>query len=180
LRHRYTLISGPYSSHQFLDKIVAHLDASYRRAWSIDSNCGEPMPVRVSIKIIACVYALIGVAAASQWLYAILIGGRRGISTGLLDGLLPLGLAYGLVTYRPWGRTLGLVFSGLLGFVGGLGLILWLVHVIWGLGEHVSGLIVERPVAAPIVMALLIVLSAWQWWLLTRPQIAQLFSANPP
>jgi hypothetical protein len=138
------------------------------------------VPVRVSIKIIACVYALIGAAAALQWLYAMLFGGIRGMTTGLADGLLPLGLAYGLVTYRPWGRTLGLVFSGMLGLVGVLGLILWLVHVIWGLDERWSGVIVERPVVVAFVMALLIVFSAWQLWVLTRAQIAQLFSANPP
>jgi len=66
-----------------------------------------------------------------------------------------------------------------LGFVGVLCLILWLVHVLWGLGERATGLIFEKPVTAPVVIALLIAFSAWQWWVLARPQIAQLFSTNP-
>jgi hypothetical protein len=42
----------------------------------------------------------------------------------------------------------------------------------------VTGLIFERPVAALILIALFIAFSAWQWWVLTRPQVVHLFSSK--
>jgi hypothetical protein len=134
--------------------------------------------VRAKIKIIACIYALLGAAAASEWLYAVLLAGTRGRGSGFLDAVVSLGLAYGLITFRPWARTLGLVIAGLIGFVGVLSLILWLVQVLRGFGDRVTGLIFERPVAALILIALLIAFSAWQWWVLTRPQAVHLFSSK--
>jgi hypothetical protein len=134
--------------------------------------------VRVEIKIIACVYALLGAASASQWLYAVLFTGTRSTTPGLLDGLVPLGLAYGLVTFRPWGRILGLVVSGFLGFVGIIGLIMCLGHVL-GIYKADGGSIVDRPIATLIILALLIAFATWQWWVLTRPQVGHLFSSKP-
>ena len=133
--------------------------------------------MRVSIKIIACIYALLGAASASQWLYAVLFTGTRSTTPGLLDGLVPLGLAYGLVTFRPWARTLGLVVSGLLGFTGVVGLPLCLGHVL-GTHKATGGLIVDWPIATVTILALLIALASWQWWVLTRPQARLLFSSK--
>jgi hypothetical protein len=119
-----------------------------------------------------------------QWLYAVLFTGPRHATSDLFVCLLPLGLAYGLVTFRPWAQTLGIVFSGLLCGVGVLSLILWLMLHPWA--QHVpgnpkgtSGLIVDGPVAAPIIIALMIAFGAWQWWVLTRPQADHLFSSKP-
>jgi hypothetical protein len=134
--------------------------------------------VRVSIKIIACVYALLGAAVASQWLYAILFTGMWRTTHGLLDGLVPLGLAYGLVTLRPWARILGLVVSGFLGVAGVAALIMCLGHVL-GIDKAVEGSIVDRPIATLISLALLIAFASWQWWVLTRPQARHLFSSTP-
>jgi hypothetical protein len=133
--------------------------------------------VRVSIKIIACVYALFGAAAASPWLYSVLFTGTRSTTPGLLDGLVPLGLAYGLVTFRRWARILGLVVSGFLGFVGAVGLLLCLGHVL-GIYKADGGSIIDRPIATLIILALLIAFTSWQWWVLTRPQALALFSSK--
>ena len=133
--------------------------------------------MRVSIKIIACVYALLGAASASQWLYAVLFTGTRSTTPGLLDGLVPLGLAYGLVTFRPWARTLGLVVSGFFGFVGIIGLIMCLGHVL-GIYKTDGGSIVDRPIATLVILALLIAFASWQWRVLTRPEARHLFSSK--
>jgi hypothetical protein len=133
--------------------------------------------VRVSIKIIACVYALLGAALASQWLYSILFTGTRSTTPGLLDGVLPLGLAYGLVTFRPWARILGLVVSGFLGFVGVVGLLLCLGHVL-AIYKADGGSIVDRPIATLIILALLIAFASLQWWVLSRPQVRHLYSSK--
>jgi hypothetical protein len=133
----------------------------------------------ISIRIIAGIYALLGAASAWEWLYAVLFTGTRSTHSGFLDAVVPLGLAYGLVTFRPWARTLGLVISGLIGFVGVLSLILWLGLRLRGIDKRWSGLIVDRPVAALILIALLIAFAAWQWWVLTRPQVHHLFSSKP-
>jgi len=130
--------------------------------------------VRVSIKIIACVYALLGATVASQWL----LTGTRSTTAGLLEGMVPLGLAYGLVTFRPWARTLGLVVSGFLGFVGVVGLLLCLGHV-QGIHKAEGGSIVDRPIATLTILALLIAFASWQWWVLTRQQARQVFSSKP-
>jgi hypothetical protein len=134
--------------------------------------------VRLSIKIIACVWALVGAAAASQWLYAVLFTGTRSTTPGLLDGLVPLGLAYGLVTFRPWARILGFVVSGFLGFVGVVGLTLCMGHVL-GIYKADGGSIVDRPIATLTILALLIAFASWQWWVLTRQQARQVFSSKP-
>ena len=131
----------------------------------------------VSIKIIACIYALLGAAVASQWIYAVLFTGTRSTTPGLLDGLVPLGLAYGLVTFRPWARILGLVVSGFLVVVGVVGLPLCLGHVL-GIYKADGGSIVDRPITTLIILALLIALASWQWWVLTRPQARLLFSSK--
>ena len=131
----------------------------------------------VSIKIIACIYALLGAAVASQWIYAVLFTGTRSTTPGLLDGLVPLGLAYGLVTFRPWARILGLVVAGFLGVAGVVGLPLCLGHVL-GIYKADGGSIVDRPITTLIILALLIALASWQWWVLTRPQARLLFSSK--
>ena len=129
--------------------------------------------MRVSIKIIACVYALLGATVASQWL----LTGTRSTTAGLPEGMVPLGLAYGLVTFRPWARTLGLVVSGFLGLTGVVGLPLCLGHVL-GIYKASSGLIVDWPIATVIILALLIAFSAWQWWVFSRPQVRHLYSSK--
>jgi hypothetical protein len=141
--------------------------------------------MRASVKIIACVYALFGATLVSQWVYDFLyIPEHRNFwgTSDLIIGLVPLGLAYGMVTFRPWARILGLVYAGLYGFVGVLSPIMWLVNVIRGFDWGSSGLtalIVARPVAGLIISALLIAFSTWQWWVLTRPQVVHLFSSKP-
>jgi hypothetical protein len=134
--------------------------------------------VRVSIKVIACIYALMGAAAALKWLYDVFFAGAHP-AEGILAGPWLLGLAYGLLTFRPWPRTLGLVTSGLLGVVGVLSLRWWwLAHFRGGL-KDVQGLVIERPVAGLFLIALLIAFPAWQWWLFTRPQVRHLYSSKP-
>ena len=133
--------------------------------------------MRVSIKIIACVYAVLGAASASQWLYAVLFTGTRSTTPGLLDGLVPLGLAYGLVTFRPWARFFGLVATGFLWFAGVGGLLLCLGHVL-GINKAAEGWIVDRPIATLIFLALLIAFASWQWRVLTRPEARHLFSSK--
>jgi hypothetical protein len=135
------------------------------------------MPVRTSFKIIGCIYALLGAAAALEGLYAVLLTGFDPTS-GLLAGLWFLVVVYALVTFHPWARTLGLVTSGLVGVAGVRSLIWWWqVHVQGGLKEA-QGLVVERPVAALFHIALLIAFSAWQWWVFSRPQVRQLYSSK--
>jgi hypothetical protein len=87
--------------------------------------------MNASIKAIAGVYALLGVAAAFKWLYTVLYTGSQNTTPDLLVALVLLGLARGLVTFRPWARTLGLVVSGLLGITGVIGL-LWCLSTSWG------------------------------------------------
>src|SRR5262249_52790347 len=59
-------------------------------------------------------------------------------------------------------------------------LIVWLlVHVFRWKSERVTGLLIDRPVGGLIIVALFIAFSAWQWWLLTRPQVGHLFSSKP-
>jgi hypothetical protein len=129
------------------------------------------VPVRTSLKIIACIYALLGAAAALLWLYAVL---RSDPMEGILGGPWFLGLAYGLVTFRPWARDLGLLTSGLLGVMGVISLIRWWqVHAPGGL-KDAQGLIIERPIAALFLIAF----SAWQWWVFSRPQVRHLYSSK--
>ena len=132
-----------------------------------------------SIKAIASVYNLLAAASVFHWVYAVLFIGTWDLSDFLV-ALGLLGLARGLVTFRPWARTIGLVISGLLGSVGVLSLIVWLlVHVFRWKNERMTGLIVDRPVAGLIIVALFTAFSAWQWWVLTRPQVGHLFSSKP-
>ena len=136
------------------------------------------MPVHTSIKAIACVYALLAVALVSHGVYAVLVIGTWDMSDFLVAfGLL--GIAHGLVTFRPWARTLGVVISGLIGATGVLSLILWLGFHLYGFDKGGTGLIVDRPVASLILIALFIAFSAWQWWVLLRPQVDHLFSSKP-
>jgi hypothetical protein len=70
--------------------------------------------------------------------------------------------------------------SGLLGVVGVLSLIVWLANLLGALeGVPHTGLIIERPVAGLILVASLITYSAWQWWVLNRPQVGGRFSSKP-
>ena len=132
--------------------------------------------MHASVKAIAGVYALLGVAGASFWLYEAFFVGDP--TAGILNGPWCLGLAYGLVTFRPWARTLGLVTSGLLGFVGVLILIQgWSVHR-QGVLKAVHGLSVERPVASLVAIALFVAFPAWQWWVFSRPYIRHLYSSK--
>jgi hypothetical protein len=122
--------------------------------------------VRASLKIIACIYALLGAASALVWLYSALITGSDP-TEGILAGPWLLGLAYGLLTFRPWARTLGLATSGLLGVIGVLILIRWQVM-------HVQGGL--KPL---FLIALFIAFPAWQWWVFSRPQVRHLYSSQP-
>ena len=135
------------------------------------------MPVRTSFKIIGCIYALAGAAAAVEGLDAVLHTGFDPTS-GKLAGLWFLVLAYGLLTFHPWARTLGLMTSGLVGVAGVRSLIWWWqVHVQGGL-KDAQGLVVDRPVAALFLIALLIAFSAWLWWVFSRPQVRHLYSTK--
>jgi hypothetical protein len=135
--------------------------------------------MHTSIKAIAGVYALLGAASALGWLYTVIHEGFDFISVLMaVWWVLIIDLAYGLVRFRPEARTLALVTSGLLGVVGVVGLIRWWqVHVRGGL-KDAQGLIVERPVAALFLIALLIAFSAWQWWVFSRPQVRHLYSSK--
>jgi hypothetical protein len=134
--------------------------------------------VHTSIKAIACVYALLAVALVAHWAYAVLFIGTWDMSDFLV-ALGLLGLAHGLVTFRPWARTIGLLISGLLGSFGVFGLILWLGVNLHGDKKGWTGLIVDRPVAALILAVLPVAFSAWQWWVLSRPQVRRLYSSMP-
>jgi hypothetical protein len=137
------------------------------------------MPVHTSIKAIACVYTLLAVASVSHWIYAVFYIGTWDMSD-VLFALGLLGLAHGLVTFRPWARTIGLVSSALFGSAGISMLIVWLlVHVFRWKSERVTGLLIDRPVAGLIIVALFIAFSVWQWWVPTRPQVGHLFSSKP-
>ena len=84
------------------------------------------------------------------------------------------------MTFRSWARTIGLVSSTLFGVAGISSLIVWmLVHVFRWSSERMTGLLIDRPVAGMIIVALYIAFSAWQWWVLTRPQVGHLFSSEP-
>jgi hypothetical protein len=120
--------------------------------------------MHASIKAIAGVYALLGVASTLWWLYNLFTGFDP--TYGILNGPWFLALAYGLVTFRPWARTLGMVTSSFFGFLGFYILITW------------SHALVKRPVAALFVVALLIAFSAWQWWVFSRPQVRHLYSSK--
>ena len=133
--------------------------------------------MRVSIKIIACFYVLLGAVAVAQWVYAVLYIGTWNTSD-LLVGIVPLGLGHGLVTLRRCAETVGIVFAVLLAGVGVVSLMLWVMSIM-GYLQGGSGLIVDRPFAALIIIALMIAFGAWQWWVLTRPQANHLFSSKP-
>ena len=99
----------------------------------------------MSIKAIAGVYALLAVASISHWVYTVLYLGTWG-NSDLIVALVLLALAHGLVTFRPWARTLGLVLSGLFGVTGVLSLIVWVANLLGAFkGAPATGLIIERP-----------------------------------
>jgi len=133
--------------------------------------------LRFGLSVIASVYALFGGTSALQSVYAVLISGSQRSSPGLLDGLIPLFIAYGLFTQRPWARILCLVVSGFLVFVGIAGIVLCLGHV-FGFVKADGGLIVDRPGLALASLILLIAFAAWQWWVLSRPVIQAMFCSG--
>jgi len=134
--------------------------------------------LRVSVTIIATVYAIFGAASALQSIYAVLISGSQKSTPGVLDCLVPLFIAFGLFTLRPWARILSLVISGFLIFVGIAGLGLCLAHV-FGFVTADGGMIIDRPGLTLGILILLIVFAGWQWWVLSRPSIRAMFCASP-
>ncbi len=133
--------------------------------------------MRTGVMIAACLYGLAGAALALQWLHALLITGTTAAIPGPLNGLIPLGLTYGLVTFRPWARILGLIVAGFLGFVGVTALAFCLGHVL-GIHRAAGGLIVDQPALALGVITALVAFAGWQSWLLTRPSTRDLFAAG--
>jgi hypothetical protein len=134
--------------------------------------------LRFSVTIIASMYAILGAAGASQYVYAVLITGTRQSGPVLLDGLVPLFIAFGLFTLRPWARILSLVISGFLIFTGVVGLLLCLAHV-FGFVTANGGSIVDRPGLTIGALILVIVFACWQWWILSRPSIRAMFCSSP-
>jgi hypothetical protein len=133
--------------------------------------------LRVSVTIIASVYALIGAANALQSVHALLISGSHNGTPGTLESLVPLFIAFGLFTLRPWARILSIVISGFLIFVGLAGLLLCVAYV-FGFVAAEGGMIVDRPGLALGLLILLIVFAGWQWWVLSRPSIREMFCAS--
>jgi hypothetical protein len=131
--------------------------------------------VRARIKIIAGIYLLVGAATVLQGVNAVLFTGTTRITPGFSGALITLGLAYGLMTLRPWGRILGVGLAGLLGFCGVVALVPCLGHVL-GINKAVGGTIVDWTVTTLFMIALVIAFEAWQWYVLTRPQAVELFT----
>lgn len=130
--------------------------------------------LRLSLAAIASVYAIFGVCGAVQLVYGILISGSSQGGPKLLDSLIPLFLAFGLFTLRPWARILGLIVSGFLLFVGLLGFVFCLGHLL-NLHPASGGLILSQPVLAIGSLILLTAFAGWQWWVLSRPSIRSMF-----
>jgi hypothetical protein len=133
--------------------------------------------MRVSIKVISGLYAAIGAANAVFWLYAVLFRGVLGSTPGFLDGVIPLATAYGLISFRPWGRSLCLAVAAFEVFAGVLGLVMCLGHVA-GIHRADGGMILDRPILTFGILAILLAFAAWQWWLLTRPPVREMFRTN--
>jgi hypothetical protein len=133
--------------------------------------------MRHSVRACAVLYAIFGAVLALQFLFPILFSGEYSSTRGLLDGLIPLALAYGLWTFRPWARIGGLIVSIFLGFVGVAALSLGLGHVM-GIKKASGGTIVDWPIFTLLFLASVVVFAAWQWWMLTRRQTVQMFSAK--
>lgn len=134
--------------------------------------------LRLSLTINASLYAVFGAASALQLVYAVLISGSQKSAPGLVDGLIPLLIAFGLFTLRPWARILSLVVSGFLLFGGIAGLALCLAHFFGFIGAE-AGMIVDRPGQTIGTLVLLIAFAGWQWWVLSRPSIRAMFCASP-
>jgi hypothetical protein len=133
--------------------------------------------LRLSVTIIASVYGIYGLASALQSVYALLIAGSRQTTPGLLESLIPLFIAFGLITLRPWARILTLVISGFLIFVGIVSLVLCVAYA-FGFLTPGAGLIVDRPGLAVAWPIALIAFAGWQWWVLSRPSIQAMFCAS--
>jgi hypothetical protein len=134
--------------------------------------------LRFGLAIIASIYAIFGAAIALQLVHAVLITGSQESRPGLLDGFVPLLIAFGLLTHRPWARIMGLVVSGFLLFVGIIGLGLCLGHV-FDLVRADGGLLVDRPGFAVGLLILVIAFAVWQWWVLSSPSIQAMFCSSP-
>jgi hypothetical protein len=133
--------------------------------------------LRFGLAVIASVYAVFGAAYGLQSVYAVLISGTEHSTPSMLDSLIPLFIAFGLFTLRPWARILAVVVSGFMIFVGVAGLLLCVAHL-FGFVQAASGLIVDRPGLAVGILFLIIAFAAWQWWVLTRPAIQAMFCAS--
>ncbi len=134
--------------------------------------------LRLSLTFIASVYAVFGAASALQLVYTILISGSHKSGPALLDSLIPLCIAFGLFTLRPWARILCLVVCGFLFFGGIAGLAICLGYVLGFIGAE-GGLIVDRPGQAVGSLILVMVFAGWQWWVLSRPSIRAMFCSSP-
>jgi hypothetical protein len=134
--------------------------------------------LRFSLTLIAIVYAVFGAAVAMQLAYAVLFVGFQKGGPAFLDSLIPLLIAFGLFTLRPWARVLSLVVSGFLLFVGIVGLLLCVAYLFGFVGAD-GGMIVDRPMLALGSLILLIAFAGWQWFVLSRPSIRAMFCTGP-
>lgn len=130
--------------------------------------------MRFSVKMIAWVYLAVGITAGFRVVYAILFGGPRDDLGGVVLFVL---LGYGLLHFQPLARGIVLLLSvfALIGFA--IGLALCIGHVA-GLTIAAGGLIVEKPVLAFVVLGISLAFVSWQWWMLTRPEVAALFKKS--
>lgn len=128
-----------------------------------------------SVKIIAWIYALVGSASVLQTLYAVLFAGTSRMTPGYLDGVIPLGIAYGLLMLRPWARVVASLLAQLFAVGLALGLILCLAHVA-GIVRAAEGTIVRWPVTTLVGIVSLIAFAVWQWRVLENPRTVELFA----
>jgi hypothetical protein len=136
------------------------------------------VPLLVHIKLLACVYALNWAVAAAQSCYEIVFAEARSTTLGPFTAVVGLVLAYGLVTFRPWARILGLLLSGLMGLVAVVSSLFYLWHFL-DIQRAAGRVIVEGTFLPLINLVLYTAFAAWQWWVLTHPQVRLLFSSKP-
>jgi len=123
--------------------------------------------MRLAVKIIAWVYLFAGIAGV---LYGILFGGPH-IDLGEVVVVL---LGYGLLHFHPWARGVVFLLSAVGLLVILIGLVLCIGHIA-GWIKASSGLIVDQPVLAFVVLGVGLAFVSCQLWVLTRPEVASLF-----
>jgi hypothetical protein len=131
-----------------------------------------------SLRIVACLFIRVGLASVNGTITD-LVGGRLTINLGILGWFVGRGL---LRLHRGW-RTCGLVLLWI--NIIGLGLAGPLLLVMGRPGVTRVGRSIVGHIAAPYAFLLcagLLAVSAWQCWVLTRPEIKELFGIRqyPP